>query len=181
MRLVFIYGPPASGKTTIGRILARETGFSFFFNHATVPAARAIFPDRHNPAYQERYEHLLQRLRIDGIAAAAEASLDTIFTLAYSGAVDNDFLAEIVETVQSRQGSVYFVQLHTSDASLIARVSNEDRTALGKVDHPTHLKELLAERDLHATAPYPNILHIDTDTTSPEEATELTLSRFSLS
>ncbi len=52
MKLIFIYGPPAVGKTTVGRELANITGYKFFYNHLTVPAAKAIFPDNHEPYHE---------------------------------------------------------------------------------------------------------------------------------
>jgi hypothetical protein len=36
MDLVFLYGPPAAGKFTVGRELAAITGFGLFHNHLTL-------------------------------------------------------------------------------------------------------------------------------------------------
>jgi len=36
--LVFIVGPPAVGKMTVGRELSSLTGFPFFHNHLTIEA-----------------------------------------------------------------------------------------------------------------------------------------------
>ncbi|MBW4552200.1 MAG: AAA family ATPase [Aphanocapsa sp. GSE-SYN-MK-11-07L] len=43
MELLFIYGPAAAGKLTIGRELAKLTGFRLFHNHLTVDAVTAVF------------------------------------------------------------------------------------------------------------------------------------------
>ncbi len=40
MKLVFIYGPPASGKLTVARELAALTGYKLFHNHLVVEALR---------------------------------------------------------------------------------------------------------------------------------------------
>ena len=43
MELLFIYGPAAVGKLTVGRELAKLTGFRHFHNHLTVDAVMAVF------------------------------------------------------------------------------------------------------------------------------------------
>lgn len=180
MKLIFIYGPPASGKTTVGREIAKRTGFSFFFNHATIPAARAVFPHRHDPRYEQAYSDLLKALRYDGIKAAAETDTDIIFTLAYSGAVDDEFVASLVTLVEGRGGQVHFIQLSAPDDTLFERVSRPDREALGKVTDPNHLRTLLNARDLRASVPYDTVLHIDTSVTPPVTAAARSIDHFSL-
>ena len=44
MKLLFLYGPAASGKLTIARELATLTGFALFHNHLVVDAVAAVFP-----------------------------------------------------------------------------------------------------------------------------------------
>jgi hypothetical protein len=44
MKLLFLYGPVASGKLTIARELATLTGFALFHNHLVVDAVAAVFP-----------------------------------------------------------------------------------------------------------------------------------------
>ena len=45
MNLIFIYGPPATGKLTIATELAALTGYTLFHNHPSLNLAREIFPD----------------------------------------------------------------------------------------------------------------------------------------
>lgn len=180
MRLVFIYGPPASGKTTIGRILAHKTKYDFFYNHATTSAARAIFPHRHDPRYADKYSNLLKELRLAGIRAAASADLDIIFTLAYSGKVDDTFVAEIVREVEQSNGQTHFVQLHANDAVLFERVHDTTRRRLGKIIDPAQLKAHLLSRDLRAQVPYDNVLHIDTMNHAPEQSAQIITDTFHL-
>ena len=180
MKLVFIYGPPASGKTTVGREIARHTGFSFFFNHVTVPAARAVFPHRHDPKYEPAYSDLLKELRYAGIKAAALTDVNMIFTLAYSGVVDNAFVTSIVNLVEGHGGTVQFIQLHAPDEALFERVGRPDRDMLGKITDAHHLRDLLRARDLRAAVPYDAVLHIDTGTTSAEDAARRAIDHFAL-
>lgn len=180
MKLIFIYGPPASGKTTVGRAIARRTGFSFFFNHATVPAARAVFPHRHDPRYEIAYSDLLKELRYAGIKAAVQADIDIIFTLAYSGSVDNAFIASIVNVVEDHGGTVQFIQLDAPDNVLFERVGHPDRELLGKVTDAGRLQDLLKTRDLRASVPYENVLHINTGDMPPLDAAMRSINHFAL-
>lgn len=180
MRLLFIFGPPASGKMTVGREIMRRTGYSFFFNHVTVPAARAIFPKRHAPQYEEAYHDLLKDLRIAGIKAAVKSDLDTIFTLAYSGSVDDAFVRHIITIVTKKGGQVDFIQLQAPNETLYERVTDPNRTLLGKVDSQDRLKDLLSNRDLHASMPLDNVLKIDTTLSSPEESAATIIRAFGL-
>lgn len=158
----------------------RRTGYSFFFNHVTVPAARAIFPKRHAPQYEDAYRDLLKDLRIAGIKAAVKSNLDTIFTLAYSGSVDDAFVHHIIDIVTKEGGQVHFVQLQAPNETLYERVTDSDRTLLGKVDSQDHPKELLSSRDLHASMPFDNVLKINTTLNSPDVATATIIREFDL-
>jgi len=180
MKLVFIYGPPASGKTTVGREIARRTGFSFFFNHVTVPAARAVFPRRHDPKYELAYSDLLKELQYAGIKAAVLTDVNIIFTLAYSGTVDDVFVESVVDLVESHGGTVQFVQVHAPYEVLFERVSHPDREMLGKVTDAHHLQDLLQTRDLRAAVRYDTVLHIDTGSISPVDAAERAINHFAL-
>ena len=45
MKLVVLHGPPAVGKLTVARELARLTGWRLFHNHLVVDALLAQLPD----------------------------------------------------------------------------------------------------------------------------------------
>jgi shikimate kinase len=182
MKLIFIYGPPAVGKTTIGAGLAKTTGYKFFFNHLTVPAAKAIFPDADSLNNVDGYHTLLQKLRVDGITAAAENGLNIIFTVAYSGTVDDGFVSQIVDAVTARGGEIHFVQLSAPPQILAERVGNHSRSdlQLGKMTDPEHLRKTLSARDMYASVKYPDILKIDTSETEPEPAAKHIIEHFGL-
>lgn len=81
--LVYLYGPPASGKLTVATGLAELTGFSLFHNHLSVDAVRRVLPFGSKP-----YIEVLHRLRLDVFQTAARARISVIFTnsSAWSGA-----------------------------------------------------------------------------------------------
>ena len=43
MHFVFVFGPPAVGKMTVGRALAARTGYKLLHNHMTVEPVLEIF------------------------------------------------------------------------------------------------------------------------------------------
>ncbi len=180
MKLIFIYGPPASGKLTVGRALAEQTGYRLFHNHLTVAVGRSIFQDTREPYPEPGYSDLLKKLRLDCVAAAAEANIDLIFTLAYSGAVDDPFVTNIVEAVQSRQGSVHFVQLIPPDEILEQRIANQSRQEISKLTDVHTLRQVLAARDMRASVKYPDVLRIDTSTLDPAQSAAQITAHFRL-
>ena len=182
MTLVFIYGPPAVGKTTVGSELAKLVGYRFFYNHLTVPAAKALFPDSEGPRPAKEYTQLLHSLRLTALDAAAAARLNTIFTIAYSGIIDDPFVAEIVAAYEQRGGTVHFVELHVPEAVLLKRVVDPSRIALhmGKLTNPEHLRAALATRDMYHSVPYPSILKLNTAELAPLAAAQRIVGKFGL-
>ena len=68
MKLIFLYGPAASGKLTIARELATLTGFALFHNHLVVDAVAAVFPFG-----SERFVKLREQFWLAMFHEAAEA------------------------------------------------------------------------------------------------------------
>ena len=58
--LIYLYGPPASGKLTIAERVAERAGARLFHNHLTVDAARAVFGFRSDP-----FDRVVQRFCLD--------------------------------------------------------------------------------------------------------------------
>jgi hypothetical protein len=101
MKLLLLYGPPAVGKLTIAKEIARLTGLKLFHAHLTVDLVASIFP-RGTPAYLQ----LIWDIRFAVFAEAARAHLDgLIFTTVY-GRDREPFLARCVEVVESCGGEV---------------------------------------------------------------------------
>lgn len=43
MKLIIIFGPPAVGKTTVGKILEQKTDFKLFHNHMVMDGVMHLF------------------------------------------------------------------------------------------------------------------------------------------
>jgi shikimate kinase len=179
VNLIFVYGPPAVGKYTVGRELAERTGYRLFHNHLTVPTVNAIFTSE-GPARSR----LLEDLRVVSIAAAAEAGIDLIFTAAYSGGpADEAFMQRIVDTVEATPGGrMMFVQLHAPRDVLLARVSSDSRTALNaqKLVDPDTYRRRLAKRDIMVSVRYEGVLLLDTTELTAQQAASRIIRHFGL-
>ena len=68
--LVFLTGPPAVGKMTVGRELSRLTGFPLFHNHMSIEAVLPVFGFG-EPAFNRLVTHLREGV----IREAAESDL----------------------------------------------------------------------------------------------------------
>ena len=75
VKLVFLYGPPAVGKYTIGVELAAQTGFRLFHNHLTVSLVSAVF-ERDSDVWLR----MLRSVRRDVLTEAARNGVDLIMT-----------------------------------------------------------------------------------------------------
>lgn len=106
MHLLFIYGPPASGKLTIGRIVAEQTGFALFHNHLIVDALLAVFPFA-----SPEFVRLREEFWLKTIAAAARAGRSMVFTFCPESTVDQSFPERLAVMVEREGGTVTFIRL----------------------------------------------------------------------
>lgn len=86
MLLLFLYGPVASGKLTIGRLVAERTGIPLFHNHLIVDAVSAVFPFGSEP-----FVRLREGFWLEMMGAAAQAGRSLIFTFTPEPTVAEDF------------------------------------------------------------------------------------------
>ena len=100
MKLIFLHGPPASGKYTIARVLHASHGVLNFHNHLTIDVAKALFDFGSEPFWD-----LTHRLRRTALAARAEeGGADVVFTNCYSSPHDDATVAALEDEVTSRGG-----------------------------------------------------------------------------
>ena len=174
MKLIFLYGPPAVGKYTVGTALAAQTGYKLFHNHLTVDVVRVLFDDDDG-----RRRPLLVDLRLQVIAAAADANIDLIFTLAYTAGESDAFVDQVIEAVTTRGGTIHFVRLHAPDATLFGRLNNESRHRLGKPTDPERLHRKLLT-PVRGEIDYLSSIDIDTSKNTPAESAQCIIGTFHL-
>ncbi len=147
MNLVFIYGPPASGKLTVATELAATTGYKLFHNHLTYDFIHGIFGDINT-------DDLNHRVRLEIFKQAVKSDVPgMIFTFVYGFGLDEDFIKSVINVVESPGGHVHFVQLVCDKNVLYQRVVQDSRKNFKKITNTSALDEMLGKYDILTTIP----------------------------
>lgn len=165
MKLIFIYGPVASGKLTIARELGRLTDFPVFHNHLIVDAVASVFPFGTEP-----FVRLREQMWLDMMREAAEAQRSLIFTFAPEPSVAEGFHHRAADLVAAAGGSTQFVQLKVPVAEQEKRLTAPSRAEFGKLQSLSLLRELREQFAASERAMPPGDVVIDTSTLEPAQA-----------
>lgn len=170
MRLIFLYGPVASGKLTIARLIAEQTGLPLFHNHLIVDAVAAVFPFG-----SREFVMLRERFWLETISAAAETGQSLIFTFAPEPTVAADFPARVSRLVEAVGGEVMYVALNLEPKEQARRLVNPSRAAFGKLQSPEILRSLQASMDACMQRMPEPAVRLDTGSLTPNEAADAIL------
>src|SRR5262245_7147360 len=138
--LVFIVGPPAVGKMTVGDELARRTGLRLFTNHHVMEVVIRFFPFS-TPAYKRLVGEFRRRL-FEEVAASDLPGLIFMYVWAFDHASDDAFVEELASIFRNRGARVLFVELEATQAERLRRNETEFRLA----EKPSK-RDLAASRD----------------------------------
>lgn len=174
MKLLFLYGPPASGKLTIAEKLSERTGIPLFHNHLS----RDIVKDIYGSDLRKHYD-LVDQIRFDVLGHCAKHQTDLIFTYVYEGADDDENVRQYIETIESNDGEVLFVELTADRDDLIDRVSNESRTRYKKLTDPEVMTKITENLDIYSI-PFVDSLMINTSQLNPDESTNFIIKELEL-
>lgn len=175
IKLVFIYGPPASGKLTVARRLAKLTGFKLYHNHVSIQFVTSLFEFG-----TETFHRLIDKYRKEMMEEAARERIDTIFTFVYESKADDQFIREIIKRVKRHDGKLLFVRLHCNREELARRIGRPDRRALGKLTKERILDDLFRGHDLDSEIPFGSSLSIDTAKHGPTSAAKMIIQHYKL-
>jgi len=173
--LVFILGPPAVGKMTVGRELSALTGMPLFHNHLSIEAVLPVFDFGTEP-----FGRLVTGFRKHMLTEVAESDLPgLIFTFVWSfDELDSLTYVEKLKSIfDSRGGRVVFAELWADQETRLARNETEDRVAAksSKQDVELSRKRLLnadANHRLNSEGDFPfeEHLFIDNSRLDPRSA-----------
>ena len=167
MKLIFLHGPPASGKYTIARVLHASYGVLNFHNHLTIDVAKSLFDFGTG-----EFWNLTHRLRRTALAARAEhGEASVVFTSCYSSPHDDAIVAALEGEVTSRGGQFIPVFLDCSMEELRRRVADPARKEMRKLHSIQGLDEYIGAWNFMALE-RPNTFAVKTDGRSPEECAE---------
>ena len=167
MQVIFIHGPPASGKYTIGARLSELTGLPLFHNHLAVDTAKCLF-DFGTPSFNKLRATIWRAV----FQEAASQQRSFIFTFNPEATVDPLLIDELCQCIRELGGMVHFVELICARETLLQRLGNASRAGFGKLVDPA-LFQLIETRNGFDFPPLPApLLQIDTGVYSAEEAAQ---------
>jgi hypothetical protein len=176
MQLIFIHGPAASGKLTIGRVLSQLTGLPLFHNHLVVDALLEKFSFG-----EPEFVRLREAMWMAAFETAAKSGRSLIFTFAPEPTVDAEFPGRVVELVESHGGKVCFIRLELSEKEQERRIANESRKEFRKLTSLELLRALREDFSKSEAGMPPAHLVIDTEKETPDAATRRIAAAFGLS
>lgn len=164
MWLLFLHGPPASGKLTVARELEQLTGFRLFHNHLAVDLLESVFEFGSPP-----FALLREQLWLSVFREAARADVSLIFTFAPERTVRPGFPDAALSSVRSEGGAVLFAGLRCGESEIERRLADPSRSAYGKLRSVERYREL---RDSGAfeVPPLRADIEVDTGALPPIEA-----------
>lgn len=178
MKLVFIVGPPAVGKMTVGQELKKITDLKLFFNHMSLELVNQFFDFGTSP-----FRKLDRTIRFETFKEIAKSELaGLIFTVvwAFNEKEDEDYIDEIIEIFQKENKNleVHFVELKADLNERLRRNKTENRLhhKASKRDTAASDKRLLYHEEkwrtntLEGEFAERKILKIDNTNLTPEEA-----------
>jgi hypothetical protein len=166
MRLVFIYGRPATGKLTVAQELAKLTRYKLFHNHLVVDLLLSTFEFGSAPFVTLREEIWLSVLR----EAACAQIPGMIFTFNPEKTVRAAFVDQVVETVVKEGGCVDFVELVCPVSELRRRLASESRLQYRKLSSLELFDKLEAQGEFNTDHMPRAAVSIDTSLTPPVES-----------
>lgn len=151
MKLLVLFGPPAVGKTTVGKQLESMTDFKLFHNHMVTDGIMHIFG-----VSTPSEDRLSKIVRTSIIEEAASQGIDLIFTYVWNfskqkGKTNIDAYKKIYE---SHGGEVFFVELVAPLEVRIERAGSHDRKQ-AKAHAPGPDRVAFLEKNLGLESPNP--------------------------
>ena len=176
MKLIVIYGPPATGKLTVANELTKITGYKLFHNHLTVDLMNSVLEFG-----TDEYFKVSDKLRLMLLEGAAKQKVKgVIFTWCYGFPDDNAWTKKLIQKIKKAGGQVCFVQLICDKQELFKRVKNPSRKKFGKAKSVKVLEKCFKEWDLFTPIPFVNNLIIDNTNLSAKKVAKKIKSHYKL-
>ena len=184
--LVFIVGPPAVGKMTVGQALSVRTGFPLFHNHQTIDLVLRYFPYG-SPPFRRLVSEFRHRV-LEEIAASALPGLIFTYVWAFDDPTDAAAVERYADIFRRRGGQAVFVELQATQVERLRRSNTPFRLAEkpGMRDvaaAQARLVELDAQYRLSSDGAFDgraDYLRLDTMMLTPEAAADFIAAHFQL-
>jgi hypothetical protein len=170
MKLIFLYGLPATGKLTVGKELAAITGYKLFHNHLTVDLLLSVF-EFGSPQFVE----LREKIWLSVFESAISAGLPgLIFTFAPETTVHPEFVDNAVQAIQRQANAAHrdilFVELTCPLTNLKSRIESPSRAQYQKLASISLFERLHGAGVFDSSHMPQPALSVDTSLVTPAEA-----------
>jgi hypothetical protein len=166
VRLIFIYGLPATGKLTIAQELSKQADYKLFHNHLVVDLLLSTFEFGSAP-----FVELREKIWLSVFDQACRSQLPgLIFTFNPETTVRPNFIEQTINTITRSGGQVDFVELVCPLDELKRRIDSPSRLKYRKLSSLSLFEKLQAAGEFDTSHMPKPILTIDTSLNSPIEA-----------
>jgi len=136
MKIIILYGPPATGKLTIAKELAKKTGYKLFDNHHTMDFLSSIILDKtqaFKPKVSGEFSKIYMKVVLDILKTTCKLKdiKGLIITEAYTG--EKRFINRMIKIAKTYGHKVYMVKLTCDIKKLEKRVYDKSRLKYNKV------------------------------------------------
>ncbi|HEY3217862.1 MAG TPA: AAA family ATPase [Candidatus Limnocylindria bacterium] len=184
--LVFVVGPPAVGKMTVGAALAARTGLRLFHNHRTIDLVLPFFAFG-SPPFGRLINEFRRRI-LEEVASSDLPGLIFTYVWAFDQPTDDAEVEAYSAIFKQKGGAVFYVELQASQEVRLQRNETELRLA----EKPFKRDLVESRRQLISLDRYqldsrgrfdgrPDYLRIDNTDLSPDEVAEKIIRTFGLS
>lgn len=175
MKLIFIWGPAASGKLTVARELSAQTGITLFHNHLVVDALLEKFHFG-----DPEFIRLREAMWMTVFDTAARAGQSLVFTFQPEPTVAAGFTDRVRAVIEEAGGEIRFVRLTVSRGEQERRIGSEARKEFRKLTSVELLRALHGDFAASEEAMPGADLLIDTEQVLPETAAQRIAAAFHL-
>lgn len=166
MKLIFLYGLPATGKFTVGEELARLTGYKLFHYYLAVDPLLSVFQFGSEPFVELRETFWLS---IFEHAALAQIP-GIIFTLVPERTIRPTFIPSLANLALKHDIGLRFIEITCPIPVLKQRLDNPSRRRFQKINS-IELFDALQSSGAFSSVPMPTPeLTLDTSKLTPPEA-----------
>ncbi|MHA1729314.1 MAG: AAA family ATPase [Promethearchaeota archaeon] len=125
MELIFIIGPPAVGKMTVGRELSKITGYKLLHNHMTIDLVIQFF-DFGTIKFNKLNEEFRRRI-FEEVASSDLKGLIFTVVIAMNLLTDKIYLENLAAIFLEQGASIYYVELEAELSERLKRNKGQSR------------------------------------------------------
>jgi len=165
--VIFIHGPAAAGKFTIGSLVSEQLGLPLFHNHLTVDLVKTLFDFGTSAFISLRAE-----IWRSSFLAAADEGVSFVFTFNPERTVAPSLIDELSDIVTSAGGRILYIELECAEAEIERRIGNASRRRFGKLTDADLYRRFRAQGGFEFPPFLEPLVSIDTESTSPDAAAQ---------